>query len=467
MNAPSPTQTPPPSEGAAIVKKSKRKLLTFSIGAIVLLIAGVVIWRVHAKNANKVEVVTTEKAVVRTITQLVTATGKIQPETEVKITPEVYGEIVELPFREGAKVKKGDLIVRIKPDLYQAQVDQAIAGVDAYRGTSVEAKAKVEKAESDLRQYDDLYKRKLVAESDYVTYKTNLDVARADYVAALANVKMAEGQLAQARDSLSKTRIYSPMDGTVSSRSSEVGERVQSSTNFAGTEIMRVADLGNMEVQVNVNENDVPNVKVGDHAVISIDSYPDRKFNGFVKEIASSSENTGATGSGSSTQATATSTDEVTNFLVKIRVADRDIQLKPGMSATADIETQTVKDAVAVPIQSVTVRAEGGATTEEVQKRLEKETAEKSGNSLTVQSEKDEAKRNREQLQRVVFVKIGDKVRLQNVESGIADNTWIEIKSGVKPGDEVVSGTYAAISRRLKDGMAVRLDKAKKDADQN
>jgi HlyD family secretion protein len=466
MNAASPTQTPSPSEGAPIVKKSKRKLRYILIGAGIL-VACAVVWAVRSKHARQVEVVTTEKAVVRTITQIVTATGKIQPEIEVKITPEVYGEIVELPFREGAKVKKGDLIVRIKPDLYQAQVDQQTAAVASTRGASIDSKAKVERAESDMRQYEDLHQRKLVSDSDYVLYKTNMDVARADYSTSLANVQQAEGFLAQAKDTLSKTRIYSPMDGTVSSRSSEVGERVQAATSFAGTEIMRVADLGNMEVQVNVNENDVPNVKVEDHVAISIDSYPDRKFNGFVKEIASSAENSGATGGGSSAQASGTSSDEVTNFLVKIRVADRDVQLRPGMSATADIETQTVKDAVAVAIQSVTVRAEGGATTEEVQKRLDKEAADKSGNALTVQSDKDDARRNREQLQRVVFVKVGDKVRLQKVDSGIADNTWIEIKSGVKPGDEIVSGTYAEISRKLKDGMAVKLDKPKKDADQN
>jgi HlyD family secretion protein len=466
MNPASLPPTKSPSEGAEPARKPRRKLLYIIVGACILA-AGAFAWKVHSRKAGQVEAVTTEKAVIRTITQLVTATGKIQPEIEVKITPEVYGEIVELPFREGARVRKGDLIVAIKPDLYQAQVDQQIAAVASARGASVDSKAKVEKAESDMTQYEDLHQRKLVSDSDYITYKTNLDVARADYVAALANVQMAEGILAQSRDALSKTRIYSPMDGTVSSRSCEVGERVQAATSFAGTEIMRVADLSNMEVQINVNENDIPNVKVGDHAVISIDSYPDRKFSGFVKEIASSAENSGATSGGTAAQASTSSTDEVTNFLVKIRVADRDVQLRPGMSATADIETQTVKDAVAVPIQSVTVRAEGGLTTEDLQKKLDKEAADKTGNSLTVQSEKDDARRNREQLQRVVFIKVGDKVRMQKVDSGIADNTWIEVKSGVKPGDEIVSGTYAAISRKLKDGMAVKIDKPKKDADQN
>jgi len=460
MNAASPTQTPSPSEGAPIVKKSKRKLRYILIGAGIL-VACAVVWAVRSKHASKAEVVTTEKAVVRTITQIVTATGKIQPEIEVKITPEVYGEILELPFREGAKVTKGALIVRIKPDLYQAQVDQQTAAVASARGASIDSRAKVEKAESDMKQYEDLHQRKLVSDSDYVTYKTNLDVARADYSASLANVQQAEGFLAQAKDTLSKTRIYSPMDGTVSSRSSEVGERVQAATSFAGTEIMRVADLGNMEVQVNVNENDVPNVKVEDHVAISIDSYPDRKFNGFVKEIASSAENSGATGSGSSAQASGTSSDEVTNFLVKIRVADRDVQLRPGMSATADIETQTVKDVVAIPIQAVTVRDKAGMNADEIAKKKEKEVKDRSGNDIEVTNDKTDSQRDREKLLRIVFVRDGDKVKAAKIETGIADNTDIEIKSGVKAGDEIVSGSYAAISRLLKDGSKIRIEKPK------
>ena len=226
---------------------------------------------------------------------------------------------------------------------------------------------------------------------------------------------------------------------------------------------MRVADLSNMEVRVNVNENDIPNVKVGDHALISIDAYPNRKFNGFIKEIGSSAENSGGSGSGSSGQSSGSVSDEVTNYLIKIRVADRDVQLRPGMSATADIETQTVENVVAVPIQSVTVRDEAGLTSEELQNREDKEAKEKSGNDLGVSSDKDQIRRNRNQLQYVVFVKTGDKVRLEKVETGIADNTWIEVKKGVRPGDEVVSGSYAAISRQLKDGMAVHVEQPKKD----
>jgi HlyD family secretion protein len=303
----------------------------------------------------------------------------------------------------------------------------------------------------------------LISESDYVGFKTAHEGAVADRDVALANVQQAEGFLNQAKDSLSKTVIYSPMDGTVSSRSSEVGERVVATGEFTGTEIMRVADLGTMEVRVKVNENDIPNVKVGDHVAISIDAYPGRKFNGTVKEIGSSADNSGASGSGSGSQSSGGVSDEVTNFLVKIRVSDRDVQLRPGMSATADIETQTVSDAVAVPIQSVTVRDDAGFSSDEIEKQQAKQAREKSGNDLEVSSEQDDARHNRNQLRRVVFVKVGDKVKLVPVETGIADSTWIEVKHGVRPGDEIVSGSYAEISRKLKDGMTVRVEEPKKD----
>jgi HlyD family secretion protein len=417
----------------------------------------------RSSHATPPQAITVEKSEVRTITQVVTATGKIQPETEVKISSEVFGEIIELPFREGAKVKKGDLLVKLKPDLYQTQVDQQSAAVESAKATLVRAKAKFDQSTSDLKRYEDLFHRNLASDSEYVQYKTNHEMAKADFLAATANVRQVQGVLGQMQNQLSKTVIYSPMDGIISARASEIGERVVATGSFTGTEMMRVADLTNMEVQVNVNENDVPNVKLGDHAVLSIDAYPDRKFSGFVKEIASSSEGSAASGSGSSAQASGASADQVTNFLVKIRVADRDIQLKPGMSATADIETQTASNVIAVPIQSVTVRAEGGLTTEEVQKNELKAAQDKSGNDLAVSSDKENAKRMRNALQRVVFVKVGDFVKMKQVVTGIADNTWIEVKSGVAANEEIVSGTYAAISRKLKDGMKVIIEAPKKD----
>jgi HlyD family secretion protein len=447
---------------AAAVARPRRKSKAkwYIIGACLLLAVMVLAAVAKKRGANTGISVTTEKAVTKTIVQIVTATGKVQPEVEVKITPEVYGEITSLPYREGATVKKGAVIVTIKPDFYQAQVDQQVAAVAAARATSVNSEVQLIKAEADYKKYQDLYDRKLVSDFDYVTYKTAFDAAKATRASAQAQVDEAEGFLKQAKDSLSKTSIYAPMDGTVSSRSSEVGERVQSSSEFAGTEIMRVADLSAMEVRVNVNENDIVNVKVGDPVKVSIDAYPDRKFNGVVREIAASAANAGGTGSGTAA-ASGTVSDEVTNFIVKIRVTDKDVALRPGMSGTADIETQSVKDAVAVPIQSVTVRDASGLTADKLEEQKSKEIHERSGNDLDVASAKDEAQKERDKLLKVVFVRNGDKVRLQRVETGIADNADIEIKSGLKPGDEVVSGTYAAISRLLKDGSEIKIEKPK------
>ncbi len=444
-------------------KKKKSKTLWWVLGGVALIVILAVAAKMARGGDQQGTPVTVEKAFIKTITQVVTATGKVQPEIEVKISPEVGGELIALPFKEGALVKKGDEMVKIKPDIYRAQVEQAEANLAAAKASAVQANAQVIKADQDFKRSEDLYAKNLISDSDYVASKTAADVAHANSENAVAQIRSMEGLLNQAKDLLSKTTIYAPMDGAVSALESEVGERVIGGGQFAGTEIMRVADLSNMELRVKVNENDIVNVKLGDHTVISIDAYPGRKFSGTVREISSSALNSGSSGSGSSAQAAATVSDEVTNFLVKIRITDRDVQLRPGMSATADIETQTVKDVVAVPIQSVTVRAEGGLTSEELQQKRQKEAQEKSGNALEVKDEKEEARRNREKLQRVVFVKTGDTVKMVKVETGIADNTHIEVKSGLKAGDEIVSGSYAAISRKLKDGMKVQLEKPKKE----
>jgi HlyD family secretion protein len=451
-----PVAVPPP----IIPRKKSRKALYITI--IVVALVGILIALAVAKGRRQEKPlsVTFEKAVVRNITHLVTATGKVQPEIEVKISPEVAGEIIALPFKEGALVKKGDVIVKIKPDFYQAQVDQQEAALVGARAVAVQNKAQLMKATEDLKRSDDLYAKKLVSDSDYMVTKTALEVAQANYDNALAQIRSTEGFLSQSRDLLSKTTMFAPMDGTISALESEVGERVVGTGQFAGTEIMRIADLTSMEVRVKVNENDIVNVKLGDHTVVSVDAMPGRKFDGTVREISSSALTTGATGSGTASLASSAS-DEVTNFLVKIRITDREGALRPGMSATVDIETETVKDVVAVPVQSVTVRAEGGKTTEQLQEQKAKDAKERSGNDLEVATERRDARRDADQLKRVVFVHHGDKVTLVPVETGIADNTWIEIKSGVKAGDEVVSGSYAAISRLLKDGSKVLAERPK------
>ncbi len=436
-------------------KKSRRTLIIVLISLVVVAVIAAAVAASRKKEAAIQ--VTTEKAVTKTITHLVTATGKVQPEVEVKISPEVAGELIEIPVIEGQSVKKGDLLVRIKPDFYQAALEQQEAALASAKATSVLSRARLTKAEQDFKQSQELHAKKLVSEADSLAAKTNFDVAKADFDSSLAQIRRTEGSLSQARDSLAKTTIYSPVDGSISSLTSEVGERVVGTGSFAGTEIMRLANLDKMEVRVRVNENDIINVKKGDNTIVTVDAFPGRKFTGTVNEISSSAITTGAQSAAQS------ASDDVSNFLVKISVKAPDAQLRPGMSATVDIETQTVENVIAVPIQSVTVRAEGGKTTEELQQAKAKEAKERSGNDLEVASERNEARRTQNQLLRVVFVKTGDTVKQRKVETGIADNSSIEIKSGVKAGEEVVSGSYAAISRRLKDGSKVMLEKPKKE----
>lgn len=451
--------TQPVSAKPVAAKKKSNKRLYWILGSILLIVALVVAAVAKNKGKEKITLVTTEKAVVKTITQLVNATGKIQPEVEVKIAPEVAGEIIELPLREGAVVKKGDLLVKIKADNYRYQVEQQEANLTATKTTAVQSKAQLLKAKEDAKRNDELFAKQLVSDSDNLASRTSLEVAQANYDNALAQIRRTEGLLSQSRDLLSKTIIFAPMDGTISSLSSEVGERVVGTGSFSGTEIMRVANLSNMEVRVNVNENDVVNVKVGDKTRITIDAYPGRKFTGTVKEIASAAKTQGM-----NTQ------EEVTNFLVKIRVADKDVSLRPGMSANVDIETRTVENVIAVPIQSVTARSrEGSKTIEQQTIEREKKAKETQGDGAAVAvSEKQQRERertDREALQRVVFVRAGDAVKMVTVETGIGDSTHVEIKSGLKEGDEIVSGPFSLITRTLKDGFKVRVEPPKAKVD--
>lgn len=413
------------------------------------------------KNADKGTAVTIEKAITKTITQMVNATGKIQPEVEVKISPEVAGEIIELTVREGASVKKDDLLVRIKPDTYRYQVEQQEANLTAAKATAVQAKAQLLKSQDDFKRTEDLFAKKLLSDSDYTAAKTAVEVAEANHENALAQIRRTEGLLSQSRDQLSKTTIVAPMDGIVSSLTSEVGERVVGTGSFAGTEIMRIANLDDMEVRVNVNENDVVNVKVGDRARVTIDAYPNRKFSGTVKEIASAARTTGQ-----STQ------EEVTNFQVKIRMdREADLRIRPGMSANVDIETRTVEGVVAVPIQAVTVRSrEGNKTIDQLASDREKKSKETQGEgaaaAVNERQQKERERIDRDSLQRVVFVPKDGKVKMVPVETGISDTTHMQIKAGLKAGEEVISGPFSAITRNLKDGSTIRIDKPKKKDDE-
>jgi len=436
-------------------RKRSRKKLYIIIGIIVLVVI-VFMAMAGKRKGEKPILVTTDKAFRTNITQVVTATGKIQPEVEVKIAPEVSGEIVEMPVKEGQSVRKGQLLLRIKPDTYRAQVDAQQAALSGAQASSVRFRAELSKAESEYKRIQKLYDSGLLSESERNTAKTAYDSAKAGLDGAMYEIQQAEGALRQINQALIKTVIYAPSDGTISSLTSRVGERVVGTSQFAGTEVMRIADLDNMEARVNVNENDVVDVKVGDSARITIDAYPDREVRGIVREIAATALTRNA-----GTQ------EEVTNFEVKISIPDRTLRLRPGMSATADVETATVKNVIAVPIQAVTVRnSDSNLSPEELErKRVQQEAADKAGDNRadvtneTLEKQKERALRLK--LQRVVFLKQGDKVKMQKVDTGIADNTFIEIRSGVKPGDEIVSGSYTAISRRLKDGAKVAIEKEK------
>ena len=427
----------------------KRKILIGVAGFFVLWL----IVSIMLSKREKPIPVTTEKAVRKTILQTVSATGKVQPETEVKISPEVAGEITDLPVEDGMSIKKGDLLVKIKPDSYKAVLEQQEAAISTAKATNLQQKATMVKCEQDLKRAEDMFTKKTISVQEYNTAQAAYDVAKNTYESSLHMIEQAQASSSQARDALSKTTVYSPVNGTVTILNSKLGERIVATGQFAGTEVMRVADLSRMQAVIDVNENDVPNVKIGDKANVKIDAYGDHKFKGTVAQIG----NTGKT-TGSGTQ------EEVTNFEVKINLDREDILLRPGLSCTADIETNIVKDAVAVPMQAVTIRTgESNLSPEEIEKKKMKTAARDKGDNnaeyVNEKQEKAAQKEEREKLSKVVFLKKGGKAQSVKVTTGISDDTYMEIKSGVQPGDEVISGSYSAISRKLKDGAKVAYDK--------
>jgi HlyD family secretion protein len=398
--------------------RKKKKIIIFSIiGGVLVVLAALVFL---GSRRETIITVQTEKIARRTITQIVTATGKIQPETQVKINAEVSGEIIGLPVREGQWVEKGQLLVRIKPDAYQAQLESAQANLEM-------ADAGLKKAEADYKRATDLFAKKLIADSD-------MDLAKANYLSAKGAYDQANASLKQARDTYSKTTIYAPMSGVISQLISELGERVSGSTFTQGTEIMTIADLSTMEARVDVGENDVVMVAKGDTARIDVDSYPDRKFVGVVTQIANTAKSTGT-----GTQ------DQVTNFEVRIRInTPPGVQFRPGMSVTADIETETHTNVLAVPIQSVTVRAP---------KKEAREEPKEGEAQLIASRKKDENK-----LEEVVFIVKDGVAKTIAVKRGISDDSYVEVKGEGLENEDVVSGSFRAINRELEAGSKVKVD---------
>ncbi|MFL6536829.1 MAG: efflux RND transporter periplasmic adaptor subunit [Chthoniobacterales bacterium] len=441
-----------PAETAPAPRKRSRRRRNIIIGVVALILIWLVTSMIFGKREKPIPVMT-EKAVRKTIIQTVSATGKIQPETEVKISPEVAGEIIDLPVVDGQPVKKDDLLLRIKPDSYKALLEQQEAAISAAKATNIQQKATMARMELEYKRSQDLHNKKLISDQDFIAAQTSMDVAHATYESSLHDIEKAQASSSQARDQLSKTTVYSPIDGTITLLNSKLGERVVATGQFAGTEVMRVADLSRMQAVVDVNENDVVNVKVGQKATISVDAYSERKFRGTVQQIA----NTGKT-TGTGTQ------EEVTNFEVKINIEDHDVALRPSLSCTADIETAVANDVIAVPMQSVTIRTgDTNLSPEEIEKRKQfAALRDKADNNAEVSNEKLEKtnqKLEHEKLSKVVFLKAGTKAKMVKVATGIADDSSMEIKSGVKEGDEVISGSYSAISRKLKEGAAVTIDK--------
>src|SRR5947207_11659085 len=433
-------------------KRRSRRRRYIIFGSVGLFLLGIIVSIIWNKREKPIPV-TTERAVRKTIVQTVSATGKVQPETEVKISPEVAGEIIELPVEDGMPIKKGDLLVKIKPDSYKALLEQQEAAISSAKATNLQQKATMLKTEQDIKRAEDMYANKTISVQEYNAAQAAYDVAKNTYESSLHEIERAAAGSSQARDQLSKTTVYSPIDGTVTILNSKLGERIVATGQFAGTEVMRVADLGHMEARVDVNENDVVNVRVGNKTKVKIDAYGDRKFHGTVYQIANTGKTTGA-----GTQ------EEVTNFEVKIRIDDHDVTLKPGLSCTADIQTNMVKDVVAVPMQSVTIRTgDSNLSPEEIEKKKQKiATRDKGDNSAELVNERQEKatqKEEHEKLAKVVFLKKGSKAQLIKVTTGIADDTYMEMKSGIQPGDEVISGSYSAISRKLKEGAKVTYDK--------
>jgi len=412
-------------------------------------------------GGEKAEKVTTEKASTKNVIETVTASGKIQPETEVKLSSEVSGEVTELLVKEGDVVKKGQLLIKVRPDVLKSGYDRAIASnssqkanVAATQQVLQQNEANFANAEATYKRNVELFNKKVISASEfdaakaaYLTAKTNLGRSREEVTAARFQLAQTSANVQEASANLAKATIFAPVDGVISKLSVELGDRILGTAQMAGTEIMRISNLSSMEVNVDVNENDINRVNVGDNAVIEVDAFADKKFKGTVTEIASSSKDVGA----------ATSVDQVTNFNVKVRILsdsysnvkgakDLPSPFRPGMSATVDIESESV-NGLAIPIQSVFT---------EDKKKSDKPEA---GNNAD--ADKQKSKLTDKAIKQYVYVFSNGTVKRTEVTTGIQNDQYIIVKSGLKSDQEVVSGPYSAIQNKLKDGMKV--EKTTKD----
>jgi HlyD family secretion protein len=440
----------------------KLKHILITVGVLIALL--VVAKLTGLIGGEKMEKVTVEKAATRKIIETVTASGKVQPETEVKLSSEVSGEVVELLVKEGDIVKKGQLLFKVRPDVLRSGFDRASASYSSQKASVASAAQVLEQSKASFANEEGIYKRNVelfkkkvisvaefdAAKSAFVTAKTNLEGAKQSLIASKFNLETSGANVQEASANLAKATIFAPVDGVISKLSVELGDRILGTAQFAGTEIMRISNLSSMEVNVDVNENDINRVNVGDNAVIEVDAFEDKKFKGIVTEIASSSKDVG-------TAATTASTDQVTNFVVKVRIAADSYSgvkggakglpspFRPGLSATVDIESSSVT-ALSVPIQSVFTK--GG-------------TDEGDNKNPDASADKQKTKLNDKTIKQYVYTYNNGTVKQVEVSTGIQNDQYIQIIKGLKAGTEVVSGPYSAIQNKLKDGAKV--EKTTKD----
>lgn len=445
----------------------KKNLIRILIGlALVLLIVFAVAKKKGWIGAPDVIKVSTELAQKRTIVESVSANGKIAPEVEVKLSPDVSGEIIELYVKEGDLVTAGQLLAKINPEIYISNYDRSVAALNTQQANLANAKARLSQVKSQFvnagnsfARNKKLHTEKAISDSEfdaaqsaYEVAKAEVDAAEESVNAAEFNIKSAEAGVKESRENLTKTSIFAPVGGTISKLNIEKGERVAGASQFSsGTEILRIANLQTMEVNVSVNENDIVRVTLNDTALVEVDAYQNRKFKGIVTEISTSANTTGV------------SADQVTNFEVKIRIlpdsykdlipADKPNMspFRPGMSATVDIQTETVSNALTIPIQAVTTRVDSSKVKEAQLAAKEKKDA---GNEP--QGEQTTEKKPSTDLQEYVFIYDNGKVKMVKVKTGIQDNTYIQIIEGLQDKAEVVSAPYSAISKKLKDGIEVK-----------
>ena len=430
------------------MSKKKIYIIVAVILSIVVLLVVLKSKGVIGKNDDSKEV-ETAKANEITIVETVSATGKIQPEVEVKISSQVSGEIIDLPVKEGQVVKKGDLLVKINPDVYTSGLNRSVSNYSGTKSGLDQADASFKEAQASYERNKTLFDKGIISKSDWDKATASFEVAKANRHTAYFNVQSASASVKEAKDNLGRTIIYSPNDGTISKLSVELGERILGTQQMAGTELLRVANLNNMEVEVDVNENDIVKINIGDETKIQVDAYLKKEFKGIVTSISNSASTT-------------TTADQVTNFKVKVRILkesyldlikgkpDTYSPFRPGMTATVDVIKKRKQNVIGVPISAVVIKSDTTAT-----------------KPVVMGDDKNKVKSKSDKKYECVFVKVGDKAKIRIVKTGIQDDTNIEILSGLKKGDEVITGPYVTVSKELNSGDKIKKSTLPKDKDKD